>query len=151
MSEYEYDDDGSSLVKDLRAQLKELKAENISLKSEVDTFRTETRQATVSELVKARGLNPKVAKLVPADMAGDDIAAWLDDYADVFGVAPVEGEAQSASTPDPEQVEAANRINNLAEGGSSPTRLQDMESRINAATTAEEIQQILAEAREYVL
>lgn len=150
MAEYDYDDDGTSLVKDLREQIKALSADNKRLAGDLENFQQEKRAASLSELISAKGLNPKVAKLIPPGLEGDAVTAWLEDYADVFGVPQPEAESAARKVAQ-EDVEAAGRMKALAEGGISPTKVQDLEQRLRSADSTDDINAILAEAREYIL
>lgn len=105
MSQYDDDDDfdddidgGITAVrKALRAAEKRAKA----LEQELSTYRTESRQRAMQAAIEAKGLNPKIAAFVPADVTTEQIGSWLDEYAEVF--AP-QGTAPQSQEPTPEPI-----------------------------------------------
>lgn len=107
MSEFHDDltveqDNDSDLVRQLRAQLKTKAKEASDATKELSTFRAKERTTSLADLLKDQGVNPKIARLLPADIEPTEAAVkgWLDDYADVFniqrGVDDAEGAAESA-------------------------------------------------------
>lgn len=77
----------SQLAHDLRAQIKALGIENKGLKVQNETFRVSTRTAAVTEVLKARKMNPLVANFIPSDVVADadSIGKWLGEQGGVFG------------------------------------------------------------------
>lgn len=100
----EFDDDLSGhdtdLVKQLRKQLRDKDKELTTLKDELGTLRTQTRTASLSELLEAKGVNPKAAKFYPSDLAVDEesLAKWLEGDGDLFAAtsAPTQEQATEA-------------------------------------------------------
>ena len=89
MSFYDDDDDfegnESEGIKQLRSAQKAATKRIKELESELDSFRSTERTRSVSDVLAARGLNSKIADLIPSDLRGsDDINRWLDERADVF-------------------------------------------------------------------
>lgn len=72
----------------MRAQLEEVLKQNRELRKQLDTANRQLRTATVADVLRAKGLKSKVAKLIPADVEPSEeaITKWLDEYGDVFGV-----------------------------------------------------------------
>lgn len=98
-----------------------LKKKYADLEKEVNGFRTERRTAALASTLKAKGLDEAKAAKVAKFYQGDDtsegaVSKWLEDYADVFGIAPAAPAAGQAPT-DP-NAEAANRL--LAATSSQP-------------------------------
>lgn len=102
-----------------RAKDKELR----ETKEALAQLQGQLRERAIKDAVKERNLNPKIAKLVPADIAPDGVEAWISDYADVFG-APATQTDGSQETP--------------GEGGLEPIPDPAIEAlaRIGAATAA---------------
>lgn len=126
MSQFDDDDDfedgvdGSinSIRKALRAAEKRAKA----LETELSSFRSESRKRALQGAIEAKGLNPKIAAFVPADLAADDVATWLDEYGDVF--APAGATAPPSPSDEPTGVvppEGANIFSEVASSGAAPT------------------------------
>jgi hypothetical protein len=79
------------------------------------------RTRTLADTIRDKGLNPKVASIVPQNLTTpEEVEAWLNDYADVFGAsAPTpDGTAPPAedTAPNP-QFDALQRIQNTQAGG----------------------------------
>lgn len=70
----------------LRDKLEAALAENRALKERVGKAESAARQATVSNLVKDKGLDPKIVRLMPADIEPSEeaIGKWLDEFGDLF-------------------------------------------------------------------
>lgn len=84
MSDFDdYEDDGSNLVADLRKALKEANKSKDALEKELTSLRAQTRTSTISDKIASRGLDARVAAIIPADV--DDLDSWLDTYGDLFG------------------------------------------------------------------
>jgi len=92
-------DDDSQLVKDLRAQIRKLSGEKKALEAENSEFKATQRSSSVAEILKSKGINTKVAKLIPADVEANEesVTKWLEEWGDVFGVA----QKDESTDPDP--------------------------------------------------
>jgi hypothetical protein len=156
--EYEADDsrsggNDSELVRDLRRQLKQALKASKDTAAELSKFRAVERERSLASKLESRGLKPKIAKLIPSEVAEDDeaLSQWLDDYGDVFGGSASE---PSSDTPPAEQDAGAverQRMTALAETGSTPAGgFASFEERMSRANSQDEIAQILAEARQYI-
>ena len=95
MGRYDSDDDDdlgqeseTNLVRDLRRQLKAKDRELSDLRTKFEDRAKADRQSTVEAVLNTRGLNPKIAGLIPPDLLERDaIDKWVADFADVFGPA----------------------------------------------------------------
>lgn len=78
----------SDLVKNLRAALKKANARTAELETEVGTFKSQTRDNSITAYLKTKNLPEKVAKLIPKDVEANDeaLGSWLAEYGDVFGI-----------------------------------------------------------------
>jgi len=55
------------------------------------------RDRSVRDTIKAKGLPEKIAGLIPKDLTTEDeVVAWVDNYADVFGVPAPDANGQQA-------------------------------------------------------
>lgn len=140
----------------LRAQLEQALADKKEAIAQVAELRATVRNMEVSSVLGTKGINPKVANFIPADVEGSEaISKWLDENADVFSattVAPTED-----VTPEPQAEEqpvdtaSAQRLQSLSGSAGAGTVVADFESRIRDAKNNDEVQAILREAQEYVL
>jgi len=153
--DFDNDDDNNGSgdgIKDLRQanrkmakQLKELTAENSTLKSS-------NRLRSVKDAIQAKGLNPKIAALLPADLGTDEAAieTWLDEYGDLFGPAVVTDAPTGApgekdqGTLSPDAL-ASQRIS-AAQAGGKPADANDLDllmSQVASAQSPEELTKLL--------
>ena len=116
-----------------RAKDKQLK----ELQSELEALRKFQREATISQVLAEKGVNPKVAKFIPADieMSSDSISNWLTDNGELFGVAaPVQQSAEQS-----ENYAALRQIDAVTSGAISPDDVNDAFNIMNNAGSAEEL------------
>jgi hypothetical protein len=155
MADYDYedeelDDTKENLIKDLRKQLKALSKEKSELSQELSSYKTQAREKSVSQILEAKGVSPKVAKFLPSDLEGEEaISTWLDENADIFGYS-VETTGTTANVDDSEK-QAANRLRSISESASTPNKVDDIETRLKNAKTEDEINAIWEESRKYFL
>lgn len=151
MNEYDEGMEGTDLLKDLRRQLKEQSAKNKELEQELTGIRTEKRQTSVSAKLTESGYPADVAKFVPDDMELDQLDHWLEEHGSLFQRSAEAVEAEEAEKPQPQEVAEAARINNLADASIPVDKLQDFERQIGEAQSDEQVQQIINEAKKFVL
>jgi len=151
MNEYDEGTEGTDLLKDLRRQLKEQSAKNKELEQELTGIRTEKRQTSMSAKLAESGYPADVAKFVPDDMELDQLDHWLEEHGSLFQRSAEAVEAEEAEKPQPQEVAEAARINNLADASIPVDKLQDFERQIGEAQSDEQVQQIINEAKKFVL
>jgi len=111
-------------------QLKELQAE-------LEALRKFQRETTISQVLSEKGVNPKVAKFIPADieMSSDSISNWLTDNGELFGVtSPVK-----QSAVDVNDIAALRQMDAVTSGAISPDDVNDAFNIMNNAGSAEEL------------
>lgn len=129
--------------KGLRAQLEAALAENKKLADQLAKAQDQARQATVSQVLAAKGVSPKVAKLLPTDVepTAEAIEKWLGDYEDLFAVRKPE----DAQTPETQQqteteeldpaeavfAEMMQKMGQATNSGKAPGRDADLLSVLN--------------------
>ena len=115
-----------------RAKDKQLK----ELQVELESLRKFQREATVSKVLQEKGINPKIAALIPQDLDStpEALNSWLEQYGDIFGVKP-----QQQSTVDPNDLAALRQIDAVTSGAISPDDVNDSFSLINNAQSREEL------------
>jgi len=80
-------DDSSDLVKNLRKQLKEKDRLLSERETELSTFRSEKKAATVAEILAGKGINSKYAKFFTGeDSSPEAIESWVTENAELLGV-----------------------------------------------------------------
>ena len=116
-----------------RAKDKQLK----ELQAELESLRKFQREATISQVLAEKGVNPKVAKFIPADieMSSDSISNWLSDNGELFGVAA----PTQQNAVDVNDMAALRQIDAVTSGAISPDDVNDAFNIMNNASSAEEL------------
>jgi hypothetical protein len=132
---YDSDKGIGNLRKADRAKSKRIK----ELESELENLRKFQRDSVVSSVLSEKGVNPKIASFIPADIASDAeaIDAWLNENGEIFGY--VRDEPRRESNIDPDDLQAFRRIERASNSAVSPDDVNDMASRVNNAQSAEEL------------
>lgn len=70
----------------LRQHVKKLEEENANYRTRLSELETAHRRNTVDRLIGEKGLPPKLAALIPADVeaTAEAVGKWLEDYQDLF-------------------------------------------------------------------
>jgi len=120
-----------------RAKSKRIK----ELEAELDGLRNFQRQSVVSSVLNERGVNPKVATFIPADVADDpeSIGKWLDEHGEIFGVQ----QQAKQSMVDQENLSTLRQIDAVTGSALSPDDVNDIFSRLNNAQSAEELLEMI--------
>lgn len=157
MSEWDNDllNDGegdSSLVKDLRKQLRAAKKEIEDRDSKIADFTKVSRERSVESVLTSKGVRKGIAKFIPSDITDEaDIEKWLEDNADDLGITLGTGSnGDAGSDPDPAAADRS-RAEQLAGRSVAPSKAADLEARLAKAQSDTEIEQILAEARQFIM
>jgi TolA-binding protein len=126
-----------------RAKEKQLK----ELQDQLTQMQSSVRERSVKDVLESKGLNSKIAAFIPKEItSADDVAAWVDQYGDVFGAAPAVDSSEAESSPaqfNPE-LAALNRIAQAQSSGqpfsSDPTQIA---AQIASASSVEELNMLL--------
>lgn len=67
---------------------KELEKQLAEAQEQIKNLTGKVRGTSISEVLQAKGVNPKVAKLIPSDVEATDeaVTKWLDEFGDVFNI-----------------------------------------------------------------
>lgn len=151
MSSYEWDDDDdidgapndTNAMKELRKAYRAAQKQNKELAEQLDSFKSSLRDRSVKDVIASKGLPDKVSALIPKDVtSAEEVEAWLADYGDIFGVS-ASSEEQKPAAPNPE-LQALNRIASTQSSGQTFSGdAGQLDALIRAATTPEELNQIL--------
>ena len=142
-----YDDDEDNdtttdVVGQLRKVNRTLEKRAKELEQELSGLKTQTRQRTVKDVLQVKGLNPKIAPLIPQDIEPSDEALmkWIEDYGDVFGIQTPTEEKPAEKSP---EIKAQARINNIVATGTAPDIDEDAFAKIASAKTKEDLDILL--------
>jgi hypothetical protein len=88
----DFEDDGSQGdIPDLRKAHRALKRQYKELQEQFQQVQKQSRERSVKDVLSAKGLNEKIAAFIPDNVTSpEDVAAWIDEYGDVFGAAPAQ-------------------------------------------------------------
>jgi len=144
----QYEDDDFDDIEDtqdangpanLRKALKRAEKEKKELAEQLAAIQSDLRSRSVKDVLAQKGVPDKVAKFIPGDVSTpEQIDAWLNDNADVFGFAKPEETAQ-ASEESQAQVASYQRINAATQNATTPTRDQDLAAKLAGAKTLDEL------------
>ena len=153
MSKYDYEDDdfesndsGNDLVKQLRKAAKQKDKELQELRSQFESLNKAQRERAIKDALASRGVNQKIAAFIPQDIdpTEESVSKWLTEYADVFGFES-SAETQKANV-DPAQAQAYQKLTQAADSGFTPDRGSEILSRIMNANSQAELDEIIAQS-----
>ena len=130
----------TDLVRKLRKDLKQAIKRNRELEGSLGELSKAQRERIIKDAFASKGVNPKIASFVPQDIDASEeaVTAWLENYADVFGIQTEE--KQSVSQQD---IQSMQRMNNALTGAEAPGASDDLANRIANAQSEAEILSIL--------
>jgi hypothetical protein len=131
----------TDLVRKLRKDLKQAQKRNKELEGSLGELSKAQRERIIKDAFASKGVNPKIASFIPNDIDASEeaIAAWLDNYADVFGIKTEEKQAVSQ-----QDIQSMQRMNNALTGAEAPGASDDLANRIANASSEDEILSILS-------
>ena len=134
--------DGSDLLKKLRKAKRADEKRIKELTEQLEGFSKAQREAIVKSTLEKKGVNLKAARLVMKDLDDineESVSNWLDENADLFGLT-VNEDSSKVSQED----RAALRNQDLVtQNAMTPDRANDIEYRMQQATSEEDILSIL--------
>jgi hypothetical protein len=132
----------TDLVRKLRKDLKQAQKRNKELEGSLGELSKTQRERIIKDAFASKGVNPKIASFVPQDIDASEeaVTAWLENYADVFGI-KTEEKQQSVSQED---ITSMQRMNNALTGAEAPGASDDLANRIANAGSEDEILTILS-------
>lgn len=88
LEEDEFEFDSNDVLGQLRKANKAKEKQLKEIQTELENLRKEKRERTISEVLTARGVNPKISKFIPQDidLTEESLSSWLNEYQDVFGL-----------------------------------------------------------------
>ena len=148
------DDDYDTSNPELRKAYKALQKQVKELQEQNATLQRQGRDRSVKDVLAQRGINTKIATLIPSDVSDEaGVAAWLDEFSDVFGITPDAGSGDSGDANNPPangtpQGMSAADVQGLADinqaGSGRPIEAEsDLFARIQAAQTPDELTALL--------
>ena len=128
--------DGSDLLKKLRKAKRADEKRIKDLTEQLETFTKSQRESTVKSVLEKKGVNQKAARLILKDLDGDfseeSVNNWLNENGELFGL-----EAQDK--PDAQNLATLRQQDVMTQNASTPDRAQDLEQRMDNASSMEEL------------
>lgn len=142
--EYTEDDsprDGNDLVKQLRRKIKDQDKSIREMTERYSGLEKAHRERTVADVLTAKGINPKVARLIPSDVepSAEALDQWISDYADVFNI-PVPTSPEEADTS--QEVAAYDRMRTI-ETSAASAGADPLQQKIANAGNEQELMALL--------
>ena len=129
---------GDDLVKKLRKAKRADEKRIKELTEQLEGLSKAQRERVVKEVLEAKGVNPKAARLVLKDLDDvneESVSNWLDDNADLFGLKRDEQPSAEQSV----NLAALRQQDIVTQSALPPTRVDDLETKLDSAGSAEEI------------
>jgi hypothetical protein len=125
----------------LRKALKRAEREKKELADQLATIQADLRGRSVKEVLEQKGVPTKVAKFIPGDVSTpEQIDAWLNENADVFGFAAPEDAPSEEPTPNARETQ---RINATLQNANTPSRDADAAAKLAGVKTREELDMLV--------
>jgi len=132
--------DGSDLLKKLRKAKRADEKRIKELTEQLEGFSKAQRESTVKSILEQKGVNQKAARLILKDLDGDfseeSVTNWLDDNADLFGI-------EVSQKPDSQNLATLRQQDVMTQNAVTPDRAQDIEQRMNNASSMEELMALM--------
>ena len=146
LEEDEFEFDSNDVLGQLRKANKAKEKQLKEIQTELENLRKEKRERTISEVLTARGVNPKISKFIPQDidLTEESLSSWLTEYGDVFGVSPTN---QSNPAIPEGFVDNYRKAQETLDAGISADRQQMIEAQMAEAATKgpEALKQLFSE------
>jgi hypothetical protein len=146
LEEDEFEFDSNDVLGQLRKANKAKEKQLKEIQEELSNLRKEKRERTISEVLTARGVNPKISAFIPQDidLTEESLSSWLNEYGDVFGVS----QTNQSNPAIPEGfVDNYRKAQETLETGISADRQQMIEAQMAEAATKgpEALKQLFSE------
>lgn len=112
--------------KALRDAYEREKESRKALEERLAALESETRTSKLTDALKASGVDPRVAGLVPNDVTPDKVGDWLSTYGELFGAKPAQEPAAPALSA--EEQAALEGVSGAPSGTTSSTTIHDIDT-----------------------
>ena len=131
---------GNDLVKQLRKAEREKDKRLKELESELQSLRSERRESSISKVLESEGVNPKIAKFIPAEIQDvEAVKVWLNENSEVFGFnLNSQAQAQQSDSYDADMASLRN-MDYVTEDALSPNQLDDQYNQLNQAQSRDDL------------
>jgi hypothetical protein len=134
-------DVGNDLVRKLRKSDRSKEKRIKELEEQLNGYVKKERESSIKEVLEKQGVNPKAARLILKDLdevTPEAVNNWLEDNGDLFGF------TKQVEAPEVDgNREELRKQNAVTQGAITPDRAEDMEMRIDTASSREELDRLL--------
>lgn len=143
--DFDYEDDveeteaprGNDLLKQLRRAKRADEKRIKEMEAELQSLRSTQRELTVSKVLESEGVNPKIAKYIPADVQEPEaVKAWLADNAEDFGLVRQEQKP-------PVDWQAMDNMDTVLDGALAASGLDDQFNALANAQNRDELLKLI--------
>ena len=128
--------DGSDLLKKLRKAKRADEKRIKELTEQLEGFTKSQRESTVKAVLEKKGVNQKAARLILKDLDGEfseeSVSNWLNENGELFGL-------EVSERPDAQNLATLRQQDVMTQNASTPDRAQDLEQRMDNASSMEEL------------
>jgi hypothetical protein len=130
---------GDDLVRKLRKADRAKEKRIKELEAQLGELTAKERKSLVQSVLSERGINPKIAAFIPADIdfTPEAINGWVEEYADVFGI-----QTTQESEPVNPQLARLRQIDNAA-ASAAPALAESLLSQIGNTNSMDELMQLI--------
>lgn len=150
MYDYEDEDEGTDLIKQLRKQLKDQSKALDEKDRELAGLRQKETQRTVAETFSTKGVNPALARFALVDLQDDiteeSVGRWIEENGSLFGV---QAAPPQQGAPAPVDAEPYRRMA-AVEQAAAPGIPGDIATRIAIAESEDEVWAALGGGRNLI-
>jgi hypothetical protein len=132
---------GDDLVKKLRKAKRADEKRIKELSEQLEGFLKEKRESTVKDVLAKKGVNAKAARLILKDVEDaneESIDSWLRENGDLIGYNP-----QTEAEEKQQDLAALRQQDIITQGGISPDKVVDLETRMDSAGSMDELINLL--------
>lgn len=139
------DDGPQGDIPDLRKAHRALKRQYKELQDQFTAVQKQARERSVKDVLAAKGLNEKIAAFIPETAtSAEDVAAWVEEYGDVFGAAPAQPASEQQKPATDPALEGLMRIAGTQASGETYSGDTDqLAALIASAQNPQELNKIL--------
>lgn len=132
---------GDELVKKLRKAKRADEKRIKELTEQLEMYNKQQRERTVKEILDSKGVNAKAARIILKDLdevSEDSLNNWLRENGDLIGYQPQVEENQQQ-----QNLATLRQQDVLTQGGITPNKLADIESRLDNAESMDDLINLL--------
>lgn len=145
----DWESNPSETPKALRDYAERMKTELNEMRDQNKTLMAQMRQMSVGRVIESKGLNPKIASIIPDSVEADPekVSAWLDEHSELFS-APKQAEPVATTNSGGGELQQTfedsfTRMGAAAASAIPPEKYADVMAQIDGAQSKEDLDKII--------